>query len=210
MGRRSNGEGTLFKRKDGRWSGQAYVTLPNGTTKRICITGRSHEVVKTKLREAINQENRNVPYIEKNWTISEYLDYWLSDVQKNRIRETTLSTYETMTRCHIKPVLGGHKLCSLSVQDVRKAFNELKNRGVSGRTAQKCLVILSSCLTNAMREELIYRNVAQLVEKPKYTPKKTVIWTTEQSALFLEKAKNHPHYIAFLLFLTYGMRRGDD
>jgi|GEM_PF-4546608 len=46
MGRRSNGEGTLFKRKDGRWSAQAYVTLPNGTTKRICITSRDHNTVK--------------------------------------------------------------------------------------------------------------------------------------------------------------------
>jgi hypothetical protein len=39
-----------------------------------------------------------------------------------------------------------------------------------------------------MREELVHRNVAQLVEKPKYTPKKTVIWTAEQAARFLTVA----------------------
>jgi integrase len=60
-----------------------------------------------------------------------------------------------------------------------------------------------------MREELIFRNVAQLVEKPKHTPKKSIIWTAEQAASFLKTAKNHPQYIAFLLLLTYGMRRGE-
>ena len=56
---------------------------------------------------------------------------------------------------------------------------------------------------------LVFRNVAQIVEKPKYTPKVTSIWTAEQARLFLDKIKNHPQYIAFLLLLTYGMRRGE-
>ncbi len=73
----------------------------------------------------------------------------------------------------------------------------------------KCLQILSSCITCAMREDLVIRNVAKLVERPKYTPKETTIWSAEQAALFLQAVKEHPHYIAFLLFLTYGMRRGE-
>ena len=60
-----------------------------------------------------------------------------------------------------------------------------------------------------MREELVYRNVAQLVERPKYTAKETAIWTADQAALFLETISDHPLYIAFLLLLTYGMRRGE-
>jgi len=207
--RRSNGEGTLFKRKDGRWSAQAYVKLPNGTTKRVCITGRDYESVKKKLREALDQTHHNIPFVEKEWTVGEYLDYWMREVQPNRIRETTLSVYRVKIEHYIKPALGGIKLSSLNIQDVRRALDTLKIQGHSGRTGQHFLQILSSYLTNAMREELIFRNVAQLVDKPKHTPKATVIWTTEQAALFLENAKDHPQHIAFLLFLTYGMRRGE-
>ncbi len=209
MGRRSNGEGTLFKRKDGRWSAQAYVTLPNGTMKRICITARDHNTVKTKLREALDKEHRNIPFVERDWTVGEYLDYWLEGVQRNRIRETTMSSYSTMLRCHIKPTLGGHKLKTLSVHDIRVAIESLQAKGCSGRTVQKCLQILSACLNCAMREELIFRNVAQIAEKPKHVPKQIHIWSAAEAATFLAAIEDHPHYIAFLLFLTYGLRRGE-
>jgi integrase len=209
MGRRSNGEGTLFKRKDGRWMAQIWVTLVNGKTKRICATSRSYDDIKTKLRELRDKENRRIPYAEKNWTVGEYLDYWLKDVQGNRIRETTMIMYRLTVNKHLKPVVGGHRLKTLSVYDVRSALDALAKKGCPERTRQKCLQILSSCLTCAMREELIFRNVAQLVERPKYVPKETAIWTAEQAALFLRATKEHPQYIAFLLFLTYGMRRGE-
>ena len=209
MGRRSNGEGTLCKRKDGRWMAQAYVTLPNGTTKRICITNRDYETAKKNLRDTLNQEHRSIPFVEKVWTVGEYLDYWLREVQQNRIRETTMIMYRLTVSKHIKPVLAGHKLKTLSVPDVRNAMNALEKRGCPVRTRQKCLQILSTCINNAMREELVFRNVAQLVERPKYMPKETTIWTAEQAAVFLEANQDHPHFVAFFLFLTYGMRRGE-
>ena len=183
---RANGDGTIFKRKDGRWSAQAYVTLLNGERKRVCVTAKNHEAVRIKLREILEQENRRVPYSEKEWTVAEYLDYWMRDIQMGRIRETTLSTYSRMIKNYIKPTLGNLKMRNLSVYDIRHALDVLKSRGCLGATLQKYLQILSACLNCAMREELIQRNVAQLVEKPKYAPKETVIWTAEQAALFLQ------------------------
>ena len=96
MKRRANGEGTVFKRKDGRWSAQTFVTLVNGAQKRICITARTHERVREKLREVLEQERRRVPYSEKDWTVAEYLDYWMQEVQSVRIRETTAIAYKIM------------------------------------------------------------------------------------------------------------------
>ncbi|MDR1629490.1 MAG: site-specific integrase [Oscillospiraceae bacterium] len=209
MKRRDNGDGTLFKRKDGRWSAQVYVTLANGERKRICITKKDREAVRIKLREVLKQENNRVPYSEKDWTIAEYLDYWMRDIQPHRVRETTMAIYDVMIKNHIKPACGNCKLRSLSTYNVRHMLEVLKENGCSERTRLACLRILSACLNCAVREELIFRNAAQLVEKPKYIPKETTIWTAEQAALFLRTIKEHPQYIAFLLLLTYGMRRGE-
>ena len=209
MKRRENGEGTIFKRKDGRWSAQAYITLTNGERKRVCVTKKDREAVRKKLRQILEQEKRRVPYSQKNWTVAEYLDYWLGDIQSTRIRETTMESYKGMIKNHIKPVLGNYKLQDLSIYDVRCAMGALEKGGCSKSPMQKCLQILSACLNCAMREELIQRNVAILVEKPKYTPKDTAIWSAEQAASFLQIVKDHPLYIAFLLFFTYGMRRGE-
>ena len=60
-----------------------------------------------------------------------------------------------------------------------------------------------------MREELIFRNIAQLVELPKYEKRETVPWTAEQSAVFLRSASDHPHFVGYLMMLTYGLRRGE-
>ena len=114
-----------------------------------------------------------------------------------------------MIEKHIKPTLGNHKLKKLSVYDVRAAIGALEERGCTARTRIECLRILSACFSCAMREELLHRNVAQLVEKPKYIKKETTIWTAEQASFFLRSIKNHPQYILFLLLLTYGMRRGE-
>ena len=209
MKRRGKGEGSIYQRPNGTWSALVHVTLPNGDDKRVSVTAKTYNEVRVKVRELLERKSRHIPYIEKEWTVSEYLDYWIKEVHPKRVRESTLETYERTIRCHIKPTLGGHKLKNLNVQNVMCALEELKNRGHSGRTGQKCLVILAACLKNAMREELIFRNVAKLVEKPKHTPKETAIWTSEQAVHFLETIKNHPQRIAFLLYLCYGMRRGE-
>ena len=109
--------------------------------------------------------------------------------------------------------LGHHKLQDLSAHDVRYAINELKQdfdrRDSHKCTLQKCYQILSTCLNCAKNEKLILHSPIEAIDKPKYTPKETVIWTTEQAAHFLHTSKGHPKYIAFLLLLTYGIRRGE-
>ena len=57
MGRRSNGEGSITKRKDGRWQAAVSVgTDENGKLKRKYFYARTKEEVTTKLVEATNSE----------------------------------------------------------------------------------------------------------------------------------------------------------
>jgi integrase len=209
MSRRSNGEGTIFKRKDGRFSAQIYVTLANGAKKRVSITKKSKDAVKIKLREVQEQENRNLPYSDKDWTVAEYFDYWMKDVQTNRIRETTLDTYERIIARYLKPLLGNHKLQYLNVSHVRIALSAMQKAGCGGAVLQKFHQILSAGLNCAMSDEIIFRNVARLAGKPKYVPNETIIWNLGQVTQFIRVAKDHPQFIAFLFFFSYGMRRGE-
>lgn len=69
--------------------------------------------------------------------------------------------------------------------------------------------VLSSALSRAVREELITRNVARLVELPEWEPAEVVPWTPDEALAFLAAARNDPFYAAFVLLLAYGMRRGE-
>ena len=60
MGRRSNGEGSIAKRKDGRWSA-AYTV--GGKRKYVC--GKTRKEVATKPREALTEQDKGNYYLHK-------------------------------------------------------------------------------------------------------------------------------------------------
>jgi integrase len=71
--------------------------------------------------------------------------------------------------------------------------------------------VLRSALHSAVRQELIERNVAQLVEIPKQRKRKLVAWTSEEARRFLESARSSsdPLYAAYVLVLVLSLRKGE-
>ena len=69
--------------------------------------------------------------------------------------------------------------------------------------------MLSAALTRAVREELIARNVARLVELPEWRPKPVKPWAADEARQFLAASKSDPLHAAFVLLVLYGLRRGE-
>lgn len=88
-------------------------------------------------------------------------------------------------------------------------FNEQLAQGNSVRLVQLTRTVLSAALTRAMREELVFRNVARLVTLPTWERKDLTPWTAEEARHFLTSAFADRLYAAFLLLIVYGMRRGE-
>ena len=215
MKRRANGEGTIYKRQGGRLAAQVYVTLPDGSRKRQRILGRkgeSYSSVHNRLAKIKEQERKKIPFGKKRWTVGEWLDHWLLDIlPTKKTRRKTIIGYERDVELYIKPNLGNKRLEELSVSDVQSMLDKLNEEGRGIRTLHKIRATLSSALGRAMKEELIFRNVAatRLIDLPKYKSAPKVLWTSEQQTQFIEAAKKHPWYIGFLGALTYGLREGE-
>lgn len=77
------------------------------------------------------------------------------------------------------------------------------------RNVQIIREVLRAALTRAMREELITRNVASLVELPKWEGREGTPWTIDEARRFLLAAADDPLHVAFLLAALYGLRRGE-
>jgi integrase len=208
MGKRQ-GECSIRKRADGRWTTAITIDLADGRKKRISITNRDREKVKERLLEVQGQQQKFIPFSSRDWMVGEYLDYWLENVTPHKIRLGTQMQYEGIAKLYIKPALGKKKLAELGVRDVQAAMDNMEQQHQSARNRQKFRQILSSCLSHAMRQELIFRNVAQLVKMPKCNPKPIIPWSIEQAQYFLRHVENDKHYVAYLIFLTYGMRIGE-
>jgi integrase len=69
----------------------------------------------------------------------------------------------------------------------------------SPRTVKDIRTVLRSGLNSAVRQELLDRNVAQLVQIPKQRKRKLVAWTSEEARRFLESARSDsdPLYAAW-------------
>ncbi len=108
MSRRGNGEGTITRRKDGRWEARYYVPTVNGT-KRKTLYGRTQAEVRVKLTKALSDRIDGIVYDDENMTVGEYLDVWLKGSVCASVRRSTYDRDTNLVNNHVKPVLGGLK-----------------------------------------------------------------------------------------------------
>lgn len=210
MGRRnSNGEGSIYHRKDGRWEGAVYVLTSSGIRKRLRVYGATRAEVHAKLTEAKAKQAQGIAMPDKAWRLGDYLDYWLEHIIRPTRRPTTYESYEIKVRLHLKPELGHHLLTQLSAPALQSYLNHHMASGRSHRVVQMLREILSSALTSAMRQELVGRNVARLVQLPGRSSSIGAAWTLAEATHFLKKNQDHWLYPAFVLLLVYGLRRGE-
>ncbi|WP_431774556.1 tyrosine-type recombinase/integrase [Streptomyces cucumeris] len=170
---------------------------------------KTAEEADRKLTELKANHNKGIPTADKNWKLGDYLEYWLEEVVKPSRRATTYDLYESNIRLHLKPGIGHLTLKRLSVPTLQQYFNGCLAAGQSVRKVQIFREILSSALTRAMREELVLRNVAMLVELPSHQRSEIRPWTPDEVRAFLQAAEGHMWYPAFLLVALYGLRRGE-
>ncbi|MFD0304675.1 tyrosine-type recombinase/integrase [Streptomyces sp. NPDC127119] len=235
--RRANGEGTITKRKDGRYQAAAYVFRPDGTRTRKFAYGKTREEVASQLTEMQEMTRQGIPAASSTMAFGDYLTYWLATIAPERLKPATLNSYEGLSRLYIRPALGKKRLNRLSPADVRRFLAEFKaaclcclrgadeerpedkrtccavgrccKRRPSARTVQYIHAVLRSALQQAMREELIARNVARIVETPTVESKEVRPLDAAEVRLLLKTAQPHRLYALWLLLVSTGLRRGE-
>lgn len=207
--KRTNGEGSIYQRQDGRWEARGYVTVTGGIRKRKSFIDHTRQGAVDKLQAALNKERQHIPHSDQAHTVASWLDYWMHEIMPTRIRPRTLLNYQSVIDCHIRPRIGNKSLEKLSVPEVQQAIDAMVHDGHSPRTVKKFRQVLSSALSHAMRRELIFRNVAKAVELPTYRRQPIQPWTAEQAQHFLAETADHRWHLAYCLMLLYGMRLGE-
>ncbi|NKE61337.1 tyrosine-type recombinase/integrase [Lentzea sp. PSKA42] len=214
-GRAANGMGTIVKRKDGRYQAAVYVLTSNGESKRKYVYGSTWEEANNKRVEMLDNNRKGVPSISSSMKLDEYLTWWLEEVIKVERGESTYSGYEIVVRRYIKPHLGTKKLNALTPTHVRQFIAKLRKaktvlgEPLSDRYVQNVFETLRSALTTAVREELIGRNVAKLVETPQRGTFEVDPMSEAAARKFVKAATGHWLYALWLILITTGLRKGE-
>ncbi|MFJ9781086.1 tyrosine-type recombinase/integrase [Amycolatopsis sp. NPDC101161] len=209
MSRKANGEGSIYHRSDGRWAGSAFVDTVGGKRKRIHVYAATRREAHDRLEDKLATARRGIPTPDTEWSVGAYLDYWLTDVVATKNRPRTVELYSSTVRLYLKPALGKVRLSKLSVQTVQTLLNDHLAQGRSIRLVQLMRSVLRAALSRAQREELIPRNVAKLVELEAWKRKPIQPWNLDEAMRFLQAAEGHRWYLAYVMLLAYGMRRGE-
>lgn len=207
--RRPNGGGTITLRKDGRYQGAAYVTNTDGQRVRKFVYGATWDETAEKLSKLQDQERSGIPVPSRSWTLGEWLTYWLEHIVKPEREHNTYVKYESKVRLYLLPHLRKKPLLKLTPAQVRAFMATLKREKVGAATRFEVLRTLRNALNRAIREEILTRNVALLVDMPKVSKGKAKPWDAREAVTFLRSARAHRFYAACVLVLVLGLRRSE-
>lgn len=209
MSRRANGEHTIYRRQDGRWAAVAFVPTNTGGRKRVWVYGRTRAEAKEKQDKLLREVDAGVRVSVENWNIQAYLEHWLETVVRPNRAPKTHQGYELAVRRHIAPRIGKKKLRALTVWDVRVMCQELGQDGLQRRGVQFVHAVLRAGLQNAMRDELIARNVAKLVQVPAPVYEVGQGLKPDDARKLLKAAESERLSALFVVAVYLGLRRGE-
>ena len=161
--------GSLVNRGKNRWAlvlDLGYVV--NATTgkrtrkqKWVKFAGTKQQAGE-KLTECVRAANRNEFVEPSKQTVGEWLAEWLTKIIKPATRPNTHKAYKCIIDGSLTPALGLIPLQKLKPADLQQYTAERSH--LAAATLRMHHAIMSGALKSAMKNGLITRNVAQLVE----------------------------------------------
>ncbi len=222
--KRANGEGSIRKRKDGRWEGRYTAGHDPETGKAIYknVLGKTQAEVKEKLKQAIGETQAlDVTKVGK-YTIGQWMEVWFQDYAKIKVRPSSHQTYQGYIHNHIRPNIGEIPLEKLTSLDLQKFYKKLltqgrvdrveakgQPKGLSAKTVRNIHQILSSALKLAQEQRLILTNPAEGCALPRVEHQEMKTLTTVQLASFFREARESGVFELYYLELATGLRRGE-
>jgi len=208
MGKRGNGEGTIYRRKNGGWATQYIVYTAEGR-KRKTLYGKTRQEVAAKLAKALSDREGGLVFDAENQTVSEYLERWLSDSVKGSVRPKTFDSYEWLVCKYIAPALGRVKLKTLTSAHLQGFYRSKLEAGLSPRTVQYLHVVLHRALKQALRWGLVPRNVSEAVDPPRGQKKEIRPLPPDQARRLLEATCGDRFEALYVLAVHCGLRQGE-
>jgi integrase len=213
MARRGNNEGSISRRKDGRYMDRYTVQTAGGPKQKTIMgkKGESREDVAGRLADVLSDRNKGLVFDTENLTVGEYLDSWLGSSVQGSVRQSTYDRYEIAVRTHIKPALGRIKLSRLTPAHVAGLYQDRIASGCAPASVNKLHVTLHKALSQAVKWSMIPRNVCDVVNAPRPAQEEMQTLCAAEARRLLETAKEDGDRLEALYVLAVhtGLRQGE-
>lgn len=185
--RRNNGEGSVQKRKDGRWECSLMIGFQeDGRRKRKSFYGKTKNEALQKMRQ-YQQDMQNGLNLDPTLLFEDWAETWF-ELHKENISATTQEHY-TYTLTALKEVLGKRRLMDIKAIDVENVLLDFRKKGKSDSYVSKARGMLYQIMKKAEANELIRRNPVAYADKMRSegnTERREAFTAEEVSALMKE------------------------
>ena len=203
--------GRIVKRSPGSWTIVLDGTPDPVTGKRRQISravrGAKREA-QCALTELLNQRDRGAGVRSERLTVGEYLTDWCSGLAL-RVRPSTATRYRGIVTVHLIPQLGTVRLTRLTTSQVNSVLAERLAAGCAPRSVSHIRAVLRTALNDAVRTDVLGRNVATVASPPR-VPAATLtpMTLTEAHAILAATATTWIGPIVATALFT-GLRQGE-
>jgi integrase len=203
--RRSPGEGSVFRRADGRWVGQVVVGHTTKGIRRRTVYGRTKGEVLRKLQKA--QQEAGLGPVDRKATFGAVITEWLAS-RKPRLRSSTHENYTRILRGHTGD-LWRVPVARLTPAAIERHLAALGEAKAGGRVIQYWRQLAKAVLRYAVRRGVVPVSPADGVESYPHRASVPAPWEPGEAAAFLAAAQGARLYPFFHLALATGLRGGE-
>ena len=209
MAKRIANQGTVFRRRDGRWEGRLNLGFVGGKRRRKSFYADTQAEAAAKLLAAVRALKLGQKPAPGVQTVADFFARWLEEVAKPAIRPATYKGYEVALRTHVLPQIGKLKLVNLSPDDLDERYADLLKEGLSPTYIRLIHAVIHRGLSHAERRDLVGRNVASLVTPPRVSRKEVVALLPEEASRFLVATEDDRLHALYVVAIHTGMRLGE-
>jgi integrase len=212
MGKRANGEGSIYQRSDGRWCSAIVADDPvTGARHRTVLYGKTRTEVRHKLKAATERAEAGGPVRDAKATVAAWLAQWRATALKASNRKpTTQELYETLSKKHLEAgEFGALALDRVRPSDIDALLVRLRDKKLSDATVQRIFTVLRVGLGDAVREGLLARNPVDAVKQPAVTKKEARCLSAAEVSSLLKAAEGSRYHSMLSLIAALGCRKGE-
>ena len=143
----------------------------------------------------------------KGITVGQFLDQWMNH-KRVSLKPKSIEDYSWVIEHRLKPLIGRILLEKLKVLDIEHMVRSVREK-TSPNAAKRARTVLRMALGQAVKWQMVPRNLADIVDVPKVEKKEMHVWEPGQVTRFLAVVQVHRLYALFHLALTTGMRCGE-
>jgi integrase len=202
--------GSIRQKSKNSWQIQIYTGLgPDGKPKRHFETVRGKKGNAQRcLTELLSSLDKGVYTPPGKLTLGEHLQNWLQGYVKTNCSPQTLDGYQAIIEHHLAPNLGHLLLKQITPQAIQVYYGKACEK-LSTRTVHHQHRILSQALKYAVRQGLLGRNPAELVDPPKPQAKTMRTLDPSEVSILLEAAEVSYYYGVIYTALSSGLRQAE-